>query len=321
MLSRLADTLYWMSRYLERAEHTARVVDVNLNLMLDQSPASAGPRWERALACLRAGAPEGGTSDPYAVCRSLTFDLDNPASISACIASARENARQVRELIGSEMWEGLNRLYFQVRRASLADIWSGQPQIFFSSVKDGINLFRGVTDSTLCQGEAYHFLNAGRFLERATSTAALLDVYFGRMDDWDDPAHAAEQHLEWVGILACCSAFEAYCKEYTADIRPRRVAEFLLLSEEFPLSVRFAADRVQSALERIGDASSSSRKTSRVGRLAGRLRATLSFGQIDEIIAGGLRDYLGDVLGQCGQIHAAIYQHYIAYPIESALEV
>ncbi len=168
MLSRVADTLYWMSRYLERAEHTARVVDVNLNLMLDQSPDSAGPRWEKALASLRAKVPEGTTSDPYAVCRSLTFDLENPSSISACIASARENARQVRELIGSEMWEGLNRLYFQVRRASLVDIWSGQPQIFFQGVKDGINLFRGITDSTLCQGEAYHFLDAGRYLERAS---------------------------------------------------------------------------------------------------------------------------------------------------------
>src|SRR5206468_12701368 len=99
MLSRVADSLYWMSRYLERAEHTARVIDVNLNLMLDQSPASAGPRWERALASLRAKAPEGGTGDPYAVCRSLTFDMDNETSISACIAAARENARQVRELL------------------------------------------------------------------------------------------------------------------------------------------------------------------------------------------------------------------------------
>lgn len=321
MLSRVADTLYWMSRYLERAEHTARVVDINLNLMLDQSPASAGPRWERALACLRASAPEGGTGDPYAVCRALTFDTDNPSSIAACVASARENARQVRELIGSEMWEGLNRLYFQVRRASLVDIWSGQPQIFFTGVKDGVALFRGVTDSTLCRGEPYHFLQVGRYLERAGSTATLLDVHCGGLDDWDDPAHAA-QHLEWVGVLSSGSAFEAYCKEYTADLRPARVAEFLLLHPEFPHSVRFAADRVQSALERIGEASSaSSRKSSRLARLAGRLRATLSFGQIDEILGSGLHAYLADVAAQCQQIHMAIYQHYIAYPIETALEV
>jgi uncharacterized alpha-E superfamily protein len=319
MLSRVADTLYWMSRYLERAEHTARVVDTNLNLMLDQSPDSAGPRWEKALASLRAKLPEGTTSDPYAVCRSLTFDLENPSSISACIASARENARQVRELIGSEMWEGLNRLYFQVRRASLVDIWSGQPQIFFQGVKDGINLFRGITDSTLCQGEAYHFLDAGRYLERASSTAALLDVHCGHIDDWDDPAHAAA-HLEWVGVLACCSAFEAYCKEYTADLRPTRIAEFLLLSDEFPHSVRFAADRVQDALDEIGE-ETAMRKTSRVARLAGRLRATLSFGQIDEILGAGLHGYLEDVAGQCNQIHAAIYLHFITYPVETALEV
>ncbi len=319
MLSRVADTLYWMSRYLERAEHTARVVDVNLNLMLDQSPDSAGPRWEKALASLRAKVPEGTTSDPYAVCRSLTFDLENPSSISACIASARENARQVRELIGSEMWEGLNRLYFQVRRASLVDIWSGQPQIFFQGVKDGINLFRGITDSTLCQGEAYYFLDAGRYLERAISSAALLDVHCGHIDDWDDPAHASA-HLEWVGVLASCSAFEAYCKEYTADLRATRIAEFLLLNDEFPHSVRFAADRVQDALDQIGE-ETAMRKTSRVARLAGRLRATLSFGQIDEILGSGLHGYLEDVAGQCSQIHAAIYLHFITYPVESALEV
>ena len=319
MLSRVADTLYWMSRYLERAEHTARVVDVNLNLMLDQSAASAAERWEKVLASLRAKVPEGTTADPYAVCRSLTFDLDNPSSISACIASARENARQVRELIGSEMWEGLNRLYFQVRRASLADIWSGQPQIFFQGVKDGINLFRGITDSTLCQGEPYHFLDAGRYLERASSTATLLDVHCGSITDWDDPAHAAA-HLEWVGVLACCSAFEAYCKEYTADLRPTRIAEFLLLNDEFPHSVRFAADNVQEALDRIGE-ETATRKTSRVARLAGRLRATLSFGQIDEILGTGLHGYLEDVAGQCQQIHAAVYQHFITYPVDTALEV
>ena len=311
-----------MSRYLERAEHTARVIDVNLNLMLDQSPASAAPRWERALACLRAKAPEGGTSDPYAICRSLTFDLANEASISGCIASARENARQVRELIGSEMWEGLNRLYFQVRRASLADIWSGQPQIFFNSVKDGVNLFRGVTDSTLCQGEAYHFIAAGRYLERATATAAPAR----RRTSASSPAGTTPPSppSSTSNGSACSRAARRSrpfsTSEYTADLRPTRIVEFLLLSEEFPHSVRLASDRVQSALEAIGEASST-RKTSRIARLAGRLRATLSFGQIDEIVASGLHGYLDDVLSQCNQIHAAIYQHYIAYPIESALEV
>jgi uncharacterized alpha-E superfamily protein len=248
MLSRVADTLYWMSRYLERAEHTARVIDINLNLMLDQSPASAGPRWERVLASLRAEGPEGTPGDPYAICRALTFDATNTSSISACVAAARENARQVRELISSEMWEQLNRLYFQVRRASLVDIWSGQPHEFFNSVKDGAHLFRGITDSTVCQGEPYHFIEVGRFLERAAAAAALLDVHFGQTHDWNDPAVAAAQHLEWVGLLRCCAAFEAYCKVYTADLQPIRIAEFLLLNDEFPHSVRFSVDWVQSAL-------------------------------------------------------------------------
>ncbi len=319
MLSRVADTLYWMSRYLERAEHTARVIDVNLNLMLDQSPASAASRWERVLAALRAHGPEGEAIDPYAICRSLTFDAENPSSIAACVALARENARQVRELISSEMWEQLNRLYFQVRRASLVDIWAGQPHEFFNGVKDGAHLFRGITDSTLCQGEPYHFIEVGRFLERASASAALLDVHFGTLEDWHDPAIAAAQHLEWVGLLRSCTAFEAYCKVYTADMQPERIAEFLLLNDEFPHSVRFAVDMIQSALEKIGEATES-RKTARIDRLAGRLRASLSFGQIDEIVVSGLHTYLDDVLRQCGHVHAAIHQLYIAYPIETALE-
>jgi uncharacterized alpha-E superfamily protein len=320
MLSRVADTLYWMSRYLERAEHTARVIDINLNLMLDQSPASAGPRWERVLACLRAEGPEGPPSDAYAICRSLTFDATNPSSISACVAAARENARQVRELISSEMWEQLNRLYFQVRRASLVDIWSGQPHEFFNSVKDGAHLFRGITDSTLCQGESYLFIEVGRFLERAGATASLLDVHFGQIVDWHDPSTAAAQHLEWVGLLRSCAAFEAYCKVYTADMQPERIAEFLLLNDEFPHSVRFSVDKVQSGLEKIGD-TAVTRKTGRIERLAGRFRAALSFGQIDEILVSGLHGYLDDVLRQCALIHTAIHQFYIAYPIETALEV
>ena len=296
------------------------MVDVNLNLMLDQSPASAGPRWERALECLRAKAAGGGHGRPYAVCRWLTFDIDNPASISACIASAREKARQVRELIGSEMWEGLNRLYFQVRRA--ASPTSGRASRRSSSTASR-------TASTCSAGSPTRpSARASRTTSStpAGSSSGPRDRGAARRLLRPDPRlgrpGATPPSSTWNGSACslCCAAFEAYCKEYTADLRPTRVAEFLLLSEEFPHSVRFAADRVQSALERIGD-SSSTRKTSRVSRLAGRLRATLSFGQIDEILGSGLHAYLDDVLGQCGQIHAAIYQHYIAYPIETAMEV
>ncbi|MEI7773053.1 MAG: alpha-E domain-containing protein, partial [Chloroflexales bacterium] len=161
MLSRVADSLYWMSRYLERAEHTARLIAVGLNLMLDQTPQSVGPRWERLLAALRAYPPPSGSGDAYAIARMLTFDTSNEGSIVSCIASARENARQVRELISSEMWEQLNRLYLRVKGSSIDQIWQGEPLEFYQDVKEGAHLFQGVTDATMTHGEGWQFIQVG----------------------------------------------------------------------------------------------------------------------------------------------------------------
>jgi uncharacterized alpha-E superfamily protein len=318
MLSRVADNLYWMSRYLERAEHTARLVDVNLNLMLDQPHASDDQRWGRLLASLHAPSPVKGTNDPYSITEMLTFDLPNKSSIVACITAARDNARQVREQISSEMWEQLNRLFLQVKRANMAHIWHVQPHEFFRSVKEGAHLFQGITDSTLTHGEGWHFVQVGRFIERAGATAVLLDVHLSTLLNPPDEASQSDDYLEWIGLLKSCTAFEAYCKVHTADRRPDRIVEFLLLNAEFPHSIRFAADVMQTALQAIAE-SVGGRKPERVDRLAGRLRAMLDFGQLDEIMAGGLHRYLEEVQRQCEQIHEALYQAYISYPIESAL--
>lgn len=316
MLSRVADSLYWMSRYLERAEHIARLLDVNLNQMLDQTPAGAEQRWERLLASLRARPPAEGAAAPYAIVRALTFDAERSDSIIACVTSARENARQVREQISSEMWEQLNRLHLQLRRTSMETMWRGEPHEFFRSVKEGAHLFQGITDATLSHGEGWRFIQVGRYLERASATAALLDAHAAELA----AAHARGQgdgEIEWVGLLKSCTAFEAYCKVYTADVRPAQVLEFLLLSADFPRSVRFSADMVQSALQAIGR-STGARAAPRVDRPAGRLRAALDYGQADEILAE-IGTYLAGIQRQCAQIHDAIYQVYISYPADLAL--
>lgn len=330
MLSRVAESLYWMSRYLERAEHTARVVDLNLNLMLDQAPDPGDQRWQRLLKGLMVTLPPENRRDAYNVAQTLTFDPSNKVSIVACMTAARENARQVREQISSEMWEQLNQLYLQIRRAGMENTWQAQPHHFFRGVKDGAHLFQGITDSTLSHSEGWHFIQLGRFLERAGATAALLDAYVselishptrtGSAGNTGEPTNATDKadYLEMVGLLKSCTAFEAYCKVYTADLSPERIAEFLLLNPEFPRSVRFAAEMIQSALNAIAE-TSSTRKTGRANRLAGWLRASLSFSQIDEIMGSGLHVYLEDIQRQCAQIHIAIYQQYVAYPIESAL--
>jgi uncharacterized alpha-E superfamily protein len=322
MLSRVADNLYWMSRYLERAEHTARLIDVNLNLMLDQSSDAASERWDRVLVCLNAVAPPQGTADPVDVVHWLTFDPTNSVSIMAHLSAARENARQVREQISSEMWEQLNRAYLRVRQTDSEALWQTQPHEFFRLVKDRAQLFQGVTDATMSHGEGWQFVQLGRYIERAGATALLLDTLFRSLLPAQPIDADVRDYLEWVGLLKSCTAFEAYCKVYTASVRPDRVIEFLLLNAEFPHSIRFAADQIQTvlrSLSRSAGAGGRAGATSRVERLAGRLQAALDYAQVDEIMSDDVHAYLASIQHQCGAIHTAIYDRYIAYPIDVAL--
>ncbi|MEP7271683.1 MAG: alpha-E domain-containing protein [Acidobacteriota bacterium] len=317
MLSRVADSLYWMSRYLERAEHEARLIDLNLNLTLELSPEAAGRHWRRLLACLSVPLPEDMPLRPYQVTQHLTFAAKHDALVSH-VTEARENARQVREEISSEMWEQINRLYLQVKRVDINHIWNSQPDEFFRAVKEGAHLFHGITDSTLSHSDGWHFIQLGRFLERAKLTALLLDVNFSESDEADDPVGSGYDFLRWVSLLKSCSAFEAYCQFYTADFRPERILEFLLLNAEFPRSVRFAADVICRALETIAKIVGTG-KPGRPERLAGRLLATLDYSLVDEIVADNLHEYLDNIQRQCALIHSATQQVYIAYPVESAL--
>ncbi len=322
MLSRVADSLYWMSRYLERAEHTARLIDVNLNLALDQSPLAGAGRWAALLDSLKLPLEEedgenGADMDAYAVARFLTFDAKNSSSILACVASARENARQVRGQISSEMWEQLNRFYLTVRNADFDNVWQRQPYEFFRSIKEGIHFFQGITDSTMNHGEGWYFIQLGRYIERAVATTTLLDVHYRAY--LTAPASSVEEtgdYLEWVGLLKSCTAFEAFTKVYTADMmQPDRVAEFLVLNPEFPHSVRFAVDTIQASLQGIAGAAIA-RPTGRVNRLAGRLHAALSYSHVDDLMADDIHAYLTDVRQRCADIHNAVFETYIAYPFE-----
>jgi uncharacterized alpha-E superfamily protein len=230
--------------------------------------------------------------------------------------AARENARQVREQISSEMWEQLNRLFHAVRSAGGQDLWAAGE--FLHSIKEGAHLFQGITDSTMTHGEGWQFIQAGRFLERAVCLSILISVHF-RAFHHPDHRETERAYLEWIGLLRSCTAFEAYCKAYTAQIMPDRIAEFLVLHQSFPHSIRFSAEALEAAIKEIGR-EAGSRRSSAVERISGRLRATLGFGQIDEIMAGGLDTYLDGILRQCGQVHGAMYQTYVSYPIEAALE-
>jgi uncharacterized alpha-E superfamily protein len=320
MLSRVADSMYWMSRYLERAEHTARLVDVELQLWLDQSPETGAGRWRFLLEALRTPAGQGPI-DPTRLVDSLVFSRKNSSSIVSCIATARENLRHVREQCSSEMWEQLNRLYLEVMDARPEEEWMLKSHGFFRAVQDGAHLFQGITDGTMSHGEGWQHIQLGRYVERTDTLACLMETHFRRTaapaDLAADQIVESAEYLEWVGLLRACVAFEAYCKAHTAAIRPLRVAEFLLLNPEFPHSVRFAVDRVNAALHIIGDLTE--RKAKTPTRIAGRLRAQLSFSQIEEIVSSGAHAYLENVRSECAQIHAAIHQVYFDYAIEENL--
>jgi uncharacterized alpha-E superfamily protein len=316
MLSRVADSLYWMSRYLERAEHTARLVNVNLNLTLDRAPADAARHWGRLLASLPQPPTWQIRTTPDVVERA-TVDLANRESIAACVGAARENARQVREEISSEMWEEINRLYLAVQKRQPMDSeWTAGTHEFLSATINGVHQIQGVTDATMTHGEGWHYIELGRYLERASATAALLDVQFREAPPDASGLPGVSEFVEWVGLLKSCCAFEAYCRHYTADVRPQRIAEFLVLNPEFPRSIHFAAARVQAALKAI--AGLTGRTNGRSERLAGRLLASLDYGQIDEII-GELPSYLQDIVRQAALINSAVHQQYIAYPIDIGL--
>ncbi len=318
MLSRVADNLYWMSRYLERAEHAARLLDVNLNLMLDESPSSADRRWRRVLAALGNPPNLAWSGDAYQVAQILTFDPGNRSSITSCITAARENARQVREEISTEQWQRLNHLFHQVTRHKPNETDDVLPSDFLLAVIEGVHLIQGVTDSTMSHGEGWHFIRVGRYIERACATATLLDLYHREFWGPSDQTPEGSECLEWIGLLRSCTAFEALCKVYTADFSPDRIIEFLLLNSEFPHSLRYSIDSLQNALEAI-HGGGGKRRATQLTRLAGRLQASLGFGQISEILSQDVGSYLQGILRQCREIHETIYELYVNYSIHTAL--
>ena len=319
MLSRVADNLYWMSRYLERAEHTARVMDVHISLMLDQSKQSAELRWNRLMASLSLEEDIKPTYDTKEFCRTMIFDPDEPASIFACVANARENCRQVRGSISSEMFEQLNRMYLMMKEANFDEVWSDGPNEILRAVKEGSQLFQGITDSTLSADEGWHFTQMGRYMERAQMTTSLLDAYGQFYDKRQEEVPDPTTHLDLVALLKCCTAFEAYCRTYTARLKKRQALEFLLLSKDFPHAVRFSVDRLAAAIDAVSGRNTSLHDYGPLERLAGRVRARLHYTTINEVLEVGLKPVLADVQADCGAIHSAIYDAFITYPIEKEL--
>jgi uncharacterized alpha-E superfamily protein len=309
-----------MSRYLERAENTVRQLDVTMSLMLDTGEASAETRWKRLVAAL--GKPEGleWNGDLESMAGTLVFDNLNHASVTFCVNGARENARQVREEISSEQWQRLNRLFHQIHSPQAQTQFQSSINDALSSVVDGIHLFQGVSDTTMIHGQGWQFIRLGRYLERAYATATLLEVYQADLLHAQDHDDSGYQYLELVGLLRCCTSFEAYCQVYTADLSAGRILEFLLLNSDFPHAIRYCVDTIRDAIESVQH-TGGRRAPDELIATIGRLHAMLGFTTLGEILGGDAAGFLHRIREQCMRIHELIYRYYVHYSIQSALAV
>ncbi|HEY1770466.1 MAG TPA: alpha-E domain-containing protein [Chthoniobacterales bacterium] len=315
MLSRVADSLYWMSRYIERAENDARLLDVNLQLLLDLGgEADAMQHWTPIIASLEetdlfdtlyAAADERSVTD------FLTLQGKNPNSISSCLTLARENARTTREQISSEMWEQLNRLYLFVQSNEAKQLLGASPHEFFKRVINGSHLFQGITDATMTHGEGWEFIRIGAFLERADSTSRVLDVKYHILLPSGEDVGGNVDTIQWMAVLKSVSALEAYCKLYVSQVAPWKVAEFLITHREFPRSIRYCVDSLDRALHRISGVDES-RFANEAERLSGRLRSDVDYVTIGEIFDFGLHEYLTQIQERLVEVSNAMQATYCA---------
>ena len=314
MLSRTADHLFWMSRYTERAENTARMLDVNYQTsLLPQSAAVARVGWQGLLSIselLPAYNAKYGDIVPRDVMEFMVKDEENPSSIISCLRAARENARAVRGSLTTEAWETQNQTWLEARRMLRDGEFERDPAQFFDWVKFRSHLSRGVTLGTMLQDEAFHFLRMGTFLERADNTARLLDVKFHAVES-EFFGTASEKDLEydfyhWAAILRSVSAFEIYRKVYRDVIVPERVAELLMLREDMPRALHHCMSEVLTNLRLVG-----ADPQGDTMRHAGRLRADLRYGHIDEILATGLHAFLTQFLDRVNQLGGHISRDFL----------
>ena len=312
MLARVADSLYWIGRYVERAEHLCRLSDVMLTATLDRTEAASQVAGI-ALAAVGDRADAKKAKNPYEAALSLVLDREDAGSVASSLSRARENARQVRDQITTETWERLNMIHFRMSDPNAAQVFAGGSQAFLHDTIADLHLFKGAADATMSHGEGWRFLLLGVYLERAQLIGSLLEVCFG-----DKKKRVLADHTAQTSLLRMGCALEPYLRVYTADIRPELILEFLLLDEDFPRSMRFCTARIEEHL------SSISRHVEVAegpgpDRLAGRLRARLQYADIDEVSAGGASVFLAAVLDDCAAVHKAIYEAFVSYPLEQRL--
>src|ERR1700731_1684 len=322
MLSRVADSLYWMSRYIGRPENNEGLADVNLQFLLDlanQPQADTQQQWNPIISSLEENELFVALYDKLdgkAALDFVTLQENNPNSIYSCLTLARENARTTREQISSEMWEQINRLYLFVKSDSAKKLVRTSPYEFFKRIITGSHLFQGITDATMTHAEGWDFIRIGRLLERADCTSRILDVKYHILLPSGEKVGGNVDTIQWMSVLKSCSALEAYRKVYVGQVAPWKVAEFIITHSAFPRSIRFSVDCFDAALHHISG-SNESKYANEAERLSGRLRSDLDYVTIGDIFKFGLHEYLEQIQERLVEISDAMHSSYCA---ETTLE-
>ncbi|TXG97513.1 MAG: alpha-E domain-containing protein [Rhodocyclaceae bacterium] len=315
MLSRTADHLFWMSRYIERAENLARLLDVTWQMSLvPQSEETANQSWNAIIALNsleEAFAKKYSTVNGENVLKFMVSDPDNLSSIHSCLRLARENAHAVRGTLTTEMWETLNATWLEARGKSFEQLLGAGIGDYFEWVKMRSSLSRGTTLGTLLQDEAFHFIRLGTLLERADNTARILDVKYHVLRSHGD--EGATDFYEWGALLRSVSAFEVYRKVYRDVITPDRVAELLILNKDMPRSLHFCLNSVIKVLDQIAN-----RQSGETARQAGLLHAQLHYGRIEDILAQGLHEWLTDFMDRIYLLGDGISKDFLVPMAEAA---
>lgn len=311
MLARVADSLYWIGRYVERAEHMCRLADVLLKATLDRTE-SSGQVARMVISAVSDGEHPEDVS-PWDAAMAITMESGDSDSVTAALARARENARQVRDQLTTETWERLNLIYLRVTGPRANREFTDAPSQFLHDIIADLHLFKGAADATMSHGEGWGFLQLGVFIERAQLTGKLLQAGFGR-----SLGRPVTEHAAMTALLRMSCALEPYLRKHTADIQPRLIRQFLMFDEDFPRSLRFTTARIEEHLSSVG------RNVDLGGaagpeRLAGRLKARLLYAEAETLAAEDSDLLVATVLEECARLHAGIYDTFVAYSLEMRL--
>ena len=316
MLSRDADSMYWMSRYVERAEHVARLLLVNGNLLIDVgdlAPALQEQQWLSIIQILRLNesdeALSGDAPMGIRVARHMTFNAANPSSLISCVSRARENARSIRENISAEMWETLNSLYWSIRGDDARSRFEDSPEDFYRSIMAGSMLFQGLTDQTLAHDQRWLFTQVAKHLERIDVTCRVIETKFIILKGAETILETALRNIHWMAVLRSCCSIEAFRRHHLGEMDPLRVAAFLILERNFPRSIRFSVERAVDAVAAI-HASVDPNAVDPAERVLGRLNAQLEYAEMTEILNEGLPAYLQRIQASVAEAALAVQKAY-----------